>query len=244
MRRWLVVSFLAVAAVAEARPKPRYRLPLLPSLRAMTRTAANDLAPLVANCFAYAPKTHTFACVGHAAIYNMDNIGAADQATNIRIDVVGPAQQTSWTIAAIGRRPTTARSVVESALGGLGLRPLAAGVPIAVNAWVTLGDAQLFLRVDGHDGDASFENFGDLTLRCAKAKDLVIDLRAAGIELGDTAVGYRSPDGNWIALTISGLDGGEDTANYTLDTVVIDIATTCAHRSPAMWTTISRPDAE
>ena len=243
MLRWLALSVLVAAAPAEAGPKPRVPLPKLPSLGAMTRAAASDTAPLAANCFAYAAKSHVFACVGHAPIYNRNNIGADDQATNIRIDVVGPPVQTSWTIAAIGNRPTTRRRVVEGTLGALGLRALATTpVKIASNTWVTVGGVQLFLRVDAHEGDASFENFGDLTLRCAAAKDLVIDLRAAGIELGDTAVAYRSPDGNWLALSISGLDGGEDTYDYNLDTVVLDVATSCAHRSPAMWTTISRPD--
>jgi hypothetical protein len=241
--RWLVLPLVAAAVVAEAGPKPRYPLPKLPSLRAMTRAAATDQPPLAANCFAYAAKSHAFACVGHDPIYNMNNIGADDQATNIRIDVVGPDQQSSWTIAAIGKRPTTPRATVESKLGELGLRALTtAPIKIASNTWVAIGAVQLFLRVDAHEGDASFENFGDLTLRCTKTQDVVIDLRAVGIELGDTAVAYRSPDGNWLALTISGLDGGEDTYDYNLDTVVLDLATTCAHRSPAMWTTIRRPD--
>lgn len=239
--RWL--PFLLLAGVAEA--KPRVRLPPLPTLTAMTRAAATDRAPLAASCFAYAAKSHLFACVGHDAIYNMDNIGADDQATNIRIDVVGPAQQTSWTVAAIGKRPTTRRTVVEGKLGALGLRPLTTPrLTIAANAWIAIGAMQLLLRVDTAEGDASFENFGDLTLRCSKTQDVKIDLRKAGIELGEAAVASLSPDGNWLALTISGLDGGEDTYDYYLDTVVLDLATTCSHKGPAMWTTISRPDGE
>jgi hypothetical protein len=240
--RWLVLSILAVTAVAEAGPKPRYPLPPLPSLRAMTRAAAKDQQPLAPRCFAYSARHHVFACVGHDAIYNMNNIGADDQATNIRIDIVGASQQTSWSVAAIGNRPVTRRATVEAKLGELGLRALtAAPLTIAPNTWVTIGTEKVFLRVDPHEGDASFENFGDLTLRCSGATDLVIDLRAAGIELGETAVAARSPDGNWLAISIVGIDGGEDTTDFTLDTAVIDLATTCAHRSPAMWTTTSRP---
>lgn len=242
MPRWVVRSILAVASVADAGPKPRYALPPLPSPRAMTRDAAKDRQPLAPRCFAYSAKHHAFACVGHDAIYNMDNIGAADQATNIRIDVVGPTQQASWSVAAIGKRPTTRRAIVEAKLNKLGLRALTdAPLTIAPNTWVTVGTQKVFLRVDPHDGDASFENFGDLTLRCTGASDLVIDLRAAGIELGETAVAARSPDGNWLAISIVGIDGGEDTTDFTLDTAVIDLATTCSHKSPAMWTTTSRP---
>ena len=194
MVRWLVLPILAVTAVADAGPKPRYPLPAVPSLRVMTRAAAKDQEPLAPHCFAYSAKQHLFACVGHDSIYNMDRVGADDQATNIRIDVVGPSQQASWTIAAIGNRPTTRRAIVEGELGKLGLRALtAAPVTIPVKTWVTLGTVKVFLRVDLHEGDASFENFGDLTLRCGNGPDHVLDL-----------------------------------------------ATTCSHRSAAVWTT-SRP---
>jgi hypothetical protein len=241
--RWLALSILAVAAVADAGPKPRYALPAVPPLATMTRAAARDQEPLAPHCFAYSAKQHVFACVGHDSIFNMNNVGAPDQATNIRIDVVGATQQTSWTIAAIGNRPTTRRAIVEGKLGELGLRALAAApVTIPVKTWVTLGSVQVFLRVDLHEGDASFENFGDLTLRCGTVPDHVIDLRAAGMTLGDTAVAYLSPDRSWLAISIVGLDGGEDTYDYSLDTAVIDVAATCAHRNAAVWTTVSRPD--
>jgi hypothetical protein len=238
--RWLAFTLVALVNVAEAGPKPRYRLPSLPSLRAMTRAAAEDREPLAPRCFAYSTKHHVFACVGHASIFNMNGVGADDQATNIRIDVVGP-QPASWTIAAIGDRPTTGRSTVEGALGELGLRALtAAPVTIVPKTWVKVGSAQLFLRVETHEGDASFENFGELTLRCGNVPDRVVDLRAAGMTLGDTAVAYLSPDKSWLAISIVGLDGGEDTYDYRLDTAVIDLTATCTHRDPSLWTTISR----
>lgn len=237
----MVAVMVALGPVVDAAPSAR--VPPLPSLREMTRIAAEDRAPLAARCFGYAARTHLFACVGHDPIYNTDHIGADDQATNIRIDVVGPSRSRSWTIAAIGSRATTPRAKVEKALSALGMRPLTTSpVAITANRWTSVGAAQLFLRVDLHEGDASFENFGDLSVRCADAKEIVIDLRAAGIELGEAAVAFPSPDGAWLAISIAGLDGGEGTYDYTLDTVVLDLATTCARGAPASWT--SRPAAE
>lgn len=240
--RSTVALLLLLAARATA--SPRVSLPPRPSLEAMTRAAAADRAPLGARCFAYSPASHAFACLGHDPIYNTTNIGADDQATNIRIDVIGPAQQISWTIAAIGGRPTVAPPGVEGALAALGLRTLATpAIQVPANRWVAVGTVKLFLRVDPHEGDASFENLGDLTMRCPRV-DVVIDLRAAQIELGDVAVAYRSPDGTWLALAIAGLDGGEDTYTYTLDTAVLDVAATCATQRAVMWTTPSRPGSE
>lgn len=239
MVRPLAVLVVLGSVVAAS---PRVVVPRLPTLERMTRAAAADEAPLAARCFAYSTASHAFACLGHDPIFNSDHFDGVDQATNVRIDLLGPAQQAAWTIAAIGGRPTRSRAAVEGALDALGLRPLAtAPIRVPPNHWVAVGAVQLFLRVNLHEGDASIENFGELTVRCAKA-EVAFDLRRAGIELGETAVAYRSPDGDWLALTVSGLDGGEDLFAYSLDTAVLDLATTCAQQRPAMWTRSQGPE--
>ena len=237
MRRAALV--LLLPAIAAAAPK-RFSIPATPSLRAMTRLATADREPLAPRCFGYAVDKRAFACLGHDRIYNMNNIGAADQATNVRVDAIGPATHESWTIAAIGGRPTTARASVETRLAALAMRPLnVKPVSLAIGAWTRVGANDWKLRVDGHDGDASFENFGELTIRCG-AGDVVVDLRGAEIELGETAVAYVAPDGSGlVALSMVGVDGGEDTSEYSLDTAVIDVVTSCQQAKVAMWTTAS-----
>jgi hypothetical protein len=210
-------------------------IPSLPSLKKMTHDAAKDVVPVAPHCFAYAPKLHAFACVGHAAIYNMNHVGADDQATNIAIDIIGPTVAERWTIAAIGGRATTSRATVEKRLAALGMKPLRTQrVRIEANAWVSSGAETLFLRVSAEEGDASFENVGELTLRCSTGADVKVDLRGAGIELGETAVAWRV--NGILAFAIAGLDGGEDTSDFLLDTAVIDVETTCKDKRAALWT--------
>lgn len=234
MRAWPWI--LLLAGGAEAGP-----LPALPSLRTMSERAAQDREPLAPQCFAYSRKHHAFACVGHDSIFNMDHVGAADQATNVRIDAIGPRTRASWTIAAIGGRATVRRAEVVKQLRALEMRPLATSpVKLEPNAWVRIGGEALRLRIDAHQGDASFEHFGDLQLRCATGAEIVFDLRARDFELGESAWAFRSPDGAWLAVSVVGFDGGEDTAVYTIDTAVIDVATSCAKRA-ATWTTTSQP---
>lgn len=237
MRR--AVLALLVPALAAAAPK-RFAVPTTPSLRTMTRLATASQEPLAPRCFGYATDTRAFACLGHDRIYNTNHIGADDQATNLRVDAIGPATHERWTIAAIGGRPTTTRSAVERRLAALEMRTLqVTPIRLATGAWTKVGASDWKLRVDGHEGDASFENFGELTIRCG-ARDVVVDLRGAGLELGETAVAYVAPDGSGlVALSIVGLDGGEDTAEYSLDTAVIDVVTTCQQAKVAMWTTTS-----
>ncbi|HEY4056606.1 MAG TPA: hypothetical protein VGM39_08350 [Kofleriaceae bacterium] len=203
----------------------------------MTRDAAHNRAPVAPRCFGYAPATHEFACLGHDAIYNMNNVGADDQATNLRIDLVGPVATQSWSIAAIGNRPTTARATVEAKLAAAGIQPLRSALAVPANEWVNVGRYQLQLRVDESIGDASFENFGELTLRCSPSVDILIDLRHGQMKLGETATAFLSPDGAWVAVSIVGEDGGEDTLEYSLDTAVLDLATSCTTQTAQVWTT-------
>ncbi|MGN6107001.1 MAG: hypothetical protein ACTHU0_17985 [Kofleriaceae bacterium] len=234
MRAWPLL--LLFVGSAEAGP-----LPALPSLRTMSKRAAKDREPLAPQCFAYSRKHHAFACVGHDSIYNVDHVGAADQATNVRIDAIGPRTSTSWTVAAIGGRKTVRRAEVVAQLRALEMRPLATcPVKLAPNAWVRIGGEQLRLGIALHEGDASIEYFGDLRLRCAAGTEIVFDLRAEDFELGETAWAFRSPDGAWLAVSVVGVDGGEETFVYTIDTAVIDVAASCATRA-AVWTTTSQP---
>jgi len=234
------LALIALAAtVASAAPR-RAPLPPVPSLRAMSRAARSGSEPLVPRCFAYSPAQHAFACVGQDRMANTDHIVAEDQATNVRIDLIGPQRQRSWVLAAIGNRATTPRRTIESELGAAQLVPLRGrGTVVTANAWTKLGDLALMLEVDAHDGDASFENFGGLTLACQYGDQIEIDLRATGIELGETARAWLSPDGGWLALSIVGIDGGEDTTEYTLDTAVIDLTAACNVHSKQVWTSSS-----
>jgi hypothetical protein len=115
------------------------------------------------------------------------------------------------------------------------MKPLRAQpVRLTANAWVDIGTQQVKLRVSPHDGDASFENFGELTLRCSAGNEIKADLRGAGMTIGATAVAW-STDG-LLALSVVGIDGGEDTTDFLLDTAVIDVATTCRQSKLVMWT--------
>lgn len=231
----LVLALCGVVAVAS--PPRRFGLPALPSLATLTARATRDQEPALPRCFAYAPATHTFVCLGHDAIYNADHVGADDQATNLRIDAIGPGVQARWTIAAIGGRPTTSRRTIEVALGPFGLQPLsAAAVSVSPGRWTDVGGATVFLRVVPHEGDASFENFGDLRLRCPDSREMLVDLRAAGLELGGTTSAVTSPDRRWLALSLVGIDGGEGTLDFTLDTAVIDVVSSCRDHALSMWT--------
>ena len=112
-------------------------------------------------------------------------------------------------------------------------------IRLANNGWTQVGAHPWKLRVDAHEGDASFENFGELTIRCG-ARDVIVDLRGADLELGETAVAYVAPDDSGlVALSMVGVDGGEDTSEYSLDTAVIDVVTTCQQAKATMWTTAS-----
>jgi hypothetical protein len=73
-------------------------------------------------------------------------------------------------------------------------------------------------------------------VQCTTGPEIKLDLRAAGFELGETAWAFRAPDDRALAVSIVGVDGGEDTSEFTLDTVVIDIATSCRDRKATMWT--------
>ena len=235
---------LVIPALASGAPK-RFAVPPTPSLRAMGKSAADWREPLAPRCFGYSKKHRAFACLGHDRIFNTSNIGAADQATNVRVDAIGPSTREHWTIAAIGGRPTSSRARVEKELAALAMRTLqVTPVRLAIGAWTKVAGFEWKLRVDTREGDASAENFGELTIRCG-ARDVIADLRAGGIELGETAVAHVAPDGSGlVALSIVGWDGGEDTAEYSLDTAVIDMVTTCQQGKVAMWSTSSDTFAE
>jgi len=203
-------------------------------LAELTRKAARDQPPVQPRCFAYSAREHAFACVGHYPIYNMDHIGAADRATNFRIDVVGPKRQESWQIAAIGGRATTPVATVERELRLLAMTPFAPKA-IELVGWVTVGNVELNLEVRLHEGDASYENFGELHVRCGTASQ-TIDLRARNVELGDVARVFVSPDRAWAAIGIVGDDGGEGAMGFALDTVVIELGRVCSDGERAVWT--------
>jgi hypothetical protein len=46
-----------------------------------------------------------------------------------------------------------------------------------------------------HEGDASYEWFGDLTLRCGDRTERPLELRKRGMELGGTAVLFQAGAG-------------------------------------------------
>ncbi len=187
-------------------------LPATPSLRAMSKAARADVEPLEPRCFGYA--RHTFACLGHDRIYNTEHVGAPDQATNLRVDAIGPTTNERWTIAAIGGRPTTSRKAVERSLAKLGMRPLqVTPIRLANNAWTQVGAHPWKLRVDAHEGDASFENLGELTIRCG-ARDVIVDLRGADLELGETAVAYVAPDDSGLVVPALNGDPGIYSARW------------------------------
>jgi hypothetical protein len=227
----LAIASATATVTAEVRV-PRARL------AEMTRKARRDRAPVKPSCFGYSEREHAFACVGHDPIYNDDNIGAPDQATNFRIDVVGPKQQMSWVIAAIGDRPTTPVRDVASRLRDLDMRPLASK-PVALLAgrWSAVGRLTMRLDVRTHEGDASYEHFGELRIRCPKSADPVaIDLRRRGLKLGGLVQVFLSPDRTRAAVGIVGDDGGEGAMSFTLDTAVIDLTRVCVDPANAVWT--------
>ena len=232
MSGWKLVVIVLAAGVAEASPA-RYPLPKLPPLRGMTAHATAELSPVMPRCFAYAAELHLFACFGHDAIYNMDHVGADDQATNLRIDVVGPALRASWTLEAIGGRPVAKREVVSAELARLGMRGLTTKqVWLRPNTWTRVGAEEVRLQVELREGDASYGYTGEATLRCADLREVPLGLE---LTLGETAWAFRSPDRAWLAISVVGDSGGEGTSDYTLDTAVIDVASTCRDHVAARY---------
>ncbi len=74
--------------------------------------------------------------------------------------------------------------------------PPAPGVFVEVGAIGVRYDPKL------HEGDASYEWFGDLTLRCGDRTERPLELRKRGMELGGTAVLFQAGAGEPFAISI------------------------------------------
>lgn len=234
---WKLAPVLLWIGLAAAEPA-RYSLPQLPALAAMTARATANLSPLTPRCFAYSARHHMFACFGHDPIFNMDHVGADDQATNLRIDVVGPKLSATWTLEAIGKRPTTKRGTVAAELARLGMRTLTTTpIQLGHKTWTKVGDQEIWFSSDFRDGDASYAYVGETKLRCADNTEVVLPLE---MPYGESTWAFLAPDKAWIAIGMAGDHGGEGTKDFTLDTAVIDVAQTCRDHAAVMSASAGR----
>src|SRR5690606_23601212 len=86
-------------------------------------------------------------------------------------------------------------------------------VPVATvlppDRWVATDRVAVRLRLDLHERDASFEYYGEITVRCADGVEREIDVRRRGLELGEEAILAWAPASGTFAVSVHGVDGGE-----------------------------------
>lgn len=96
--------------------------------------------------------------------------------------------------------------------------------------WLRAGGAEVFFRLHVPEGSASYENFGDLSVRCPDGHRVTIDVRGRGLELGEDAWAFWVPDEPVLAISVHGDDGGEGATDHFVNTVVVDVPALCAGR--------------
>jgi len=198
-----------------------------------TARAAGDASPAFAwqptrakngprpRCFAYAPSLRGYACVGYA-----------DEGQGRRqvVDVVGLGRR-----GAVVRSHALPKADADRWLTELGFAPVVPhGARLPSGQWVAAGAARLRFELRPHDGDASFENYGDVTVGCPDGRGIALDVRKRGLELGDDAWVFWQSGSGVIAISVAGLDGGEDTIYRWVNTLVVDVSVLCAGGTAAV----------
>jgi hypothetical protein len=190
----------------------------LPAAETWASATDRDEGP-APRCFAYSRSRRAYACVGWSAPEQEDQLGY--------VDIVGAAvveEHLVW------RRSTGAadREPVARRLAELGFSAeLPRTMPLQPGQWMVVLGASIRYTVDLHEGDASYEYYGELAVRCADGRTQVIDVRKRGLELGERAVVSSTPSSKMLAVSIHGVDGGEGHDDHWINTVVIDPPALC-----------------
>jgi hypothetical protein len=224
LRSWMLTLAIGLAAsAASATPPPR--TPAKIAWRPLLK-AAPGKTPW---CFAYSPAHRAYACLGSAP-------SDSDQSARAGyVDLLGGhATKTVVESHAVAGavKPIAPTTAIDARLAELGFTsvPLEA-TTLTPDEWHPVDDAAVRLSVRLHEGDASFEYFGDVTVRCPNAREIEVNVRKRGLELGEVARLYHAPGTRTLALSVVGEDGGEDMIETWVNTVVIDTAALCAGAS-------------
>jgi hypothetical protein len=177
-------------------------------------------------CFAYSPAHRAYACLGSSPSEGDPNARAG------YVDLIGghadKAVVESFAVAGAVKsiEPTAAVDARLTALGFTAV-PLAA-TTLTPGEWHPVDDAAVRYNVRLHEGDASIEYLGGVTVRCPDAREIEVNVRKRGLELGEVARAYHAPGTRTLALSVVGEDGGEGDIATWVNTVVIDTAAMCA----------------
>jgi hypothetical protein len=217
----LTLAIGLAASAASATPPPR--VPAKIAWRPLLKAAALGKTPW---CFAYSPAHRAYACLGSAPspidqsarTGYVDLIGGLADKTVVESHAVAGSAKTI--------EPTTAIDARLAALGFTSV-PLAA-TTLTPGEWTAIDDAAVRFDLRLHEGDASFEYFGGLSVRCPDDREIELNIRKRGLELGEVARLFRAPGTKTFALSVVGEDGGEGEVETWVNTVVIDTAALCA----------------
>jgi hypothetical protein len=216
----LTLAIGLAASAASATPPPR--TPAKIAWRPLLKAAPGK----VPWCFAYSPAHRAYACLGSAPSEIDQNARAG------YVDLIGghadKAVVESHGVAG-AVRPVVPTAAVDARIAALGFTtvPLEAAT-LTPGEWHPVDNAAVRFDLRLHEGDASMEYFGGVTVRCPDAREIEVNVRKRGLELGEVARLFRAPGTKTFALSVVGEDGGEDTLETWVNTVVIDTAALCS----------------
>ena len=173
-------------------------------------------------CFGVTRTERAFACVGYAV----------DGETGARrgyVDVIGLGrrQPLREAIPVVGARAISP-DALDARLDAHGIEPIALRrTRLSAGTWTRVGRSELLYDLQTHEGDASFEHLGDLALRCADGREVRLGARDRGLELGGEAWAFRAREGEAIAISVIGEDGGEGVVYRWVNTMVISPRALC-----------------
>ncbi|HEY5453148.1 MAG TPA: hypothetical protein VIQ54_30555 [Polyangia bacterium] len=173
-------------------------------------------------CFAYAPSLRAYACVGY-----LDDGGKHRRQV---VDIVGIHD--GWPRVETHMLP---KDDVDRRLAEHGFLPGGTHrARLLPRKWIRAGAARVRYDWSVHEGDASYENLGDVTIRCRDGRDIPLGVRKRGLELGEDARVFWREDADVLAVSVAGDDGGEDTFYRWVNTVVVDVPVLCAGGTAAV----------
>lgn len=182
-------------------------------------------------CFAYSASRRAYACLGF-----IDTTGTtAEPRRDHRrgfIDVIGlPDGRTLQQAHRVSGSKAAPQEDINSRLAALGFSvQLPRASRLVPGRWLRAGGAEVFFRLRVSEGSASYENFGDLSVRCPDGHRVPIDVRGRGLELGEDAWAFWVPGEPVLAVSVHGDDGGEGATDHFVNTVVVDVPMLCAGR--------------
>jgi hypothetical protein len=182
-------------------------------------------------CFAYSSSQRAYACLGYSVEESSRGLVRKGY-----VDVIGSLGQQKLVESHLVWRPTgvglESQAEVDRRLDELGFSPdIPHAARLVPGRWTMAETTGVRYELRLHEGDASFEYFGDVTVRCPNQRWIPLHVRQRHLELGKDAWLFWVPGASVIAVSIHGEDGGEDISEHWLNTVVIDTEALCAGRS-------------